>query len=88
MYRRTVFAVTRLMHAPPSSGKLPIDDFSMWTAPAFWMSMPKRGNGAAPGTPVTSSPRSVMSSVSPALMTMPVVGGGGGPMPPVTLMPP
>ena len=32
--------------------KLPIDDFSMCTAPAFWMSMPILGNGpTAPGTP-------------------------------------
>src|SRR4030095_7202648 len=46
----------------------------MWTGAAFWISMPMSGSGADPGTPEISSPRSMTTSVSPALMTMPVVG--------------
>ena len=44
--RRAVLCVLKLMQALVSWLKLPIDDFSMCTAPAFWMSMPMSGSGA------------------------------------------
>ena len=79
------FGDTTIMQAPVSRVKLLIEVFSMWTVPAFWMSMPTFGNGASVVTPEMSRPRNVMTSVSPALMTMPVVR----PLPaPRTLIPP
>ena len=65
------FAELAWMQALVSCVKFPIDDFSMCTVPAFWMSMPISGSGGALGTPEMSSPRSVTMSASPALITMP-----------------